>query len=281
MRLTVRGVTYRVETVGHGPPLLLLHGFTGSRTTWYPFAAKWAAHFRLIMVDLLGHGESDAPADPQRYAVEESAADLSALLDRLAIDSAHVLGYSMGGRLAVSVAALYPDRLRSLVLESSSPGLADPEARRNRKELDDALAEGIEEKGIPAFVQRWETIPLFASQRQLPCEVKERQRAERLRNRPEGLANSLRGMGTGVQPSWWTHLSSFSFPVLLITGEWDEKFCRIAESMAKQLPRAEHRVVPRVGHAVHLEQPDLFGTMVMDFLQGLDVSSANEGGWSQ
>src|SRR5689334_14583758 len=121
-RVTINGIEYYVECRGEGAPLLLLHGFTGSSATWAPHVAAWPA--RTIAVDLPGHGKTDAPADADLYCMEATVADLVALLDRLGVARAHVLGYSMGGRVALHLAAANPERVATLILESASPGLA-------------------------------------------------------------------------------------------------------------------------------------------------------------
>lgn len=266
MQLKVNGISYRVEVEGEGPPLLLLHGFTGSRKTWEPYLPSWTRRCQVVRVDLIGHGETDAPEDPARYAMDRAAADLAGVLDRLDISRAHVLGYSMGGRLALSFAGWFPERVETLILESSSPGLKTEAERLARRERDESLADRIEGEGVEAFVRHWEGIPLFATQERLPEEVRRAIRRERLANRAGGLANSLRGMGTGVQPSWWEGLGEIRCPVLLITGEADAKFCRIAEAMQGRLSQSEWRIVPGAGHTVHVEEPLLFDTMVMEFL---------------
>ncbi|MCL6432137.1 MAG: alpha/beta fold hydrolase [Anaerolineae bacterium] len=103
----VNGVTLHVVLAGDvkARPLLLLHGFTGSAETWTPFLPAFTMHLRVIAVDLLGHGRSDAPEDPQRYRMERCVEDLLALLDCLGVAQAGVLGYSMGGRVALHLAA--------------------------------------------------------------------------------------------------------------------------------------------------------------------------------
>src|SRR5438552_13373233 len=100
MRLAVNDITLNVELRGAGRPLLLLHGFTGSVAAWAPLAARLTPHRRVVAVDLIGHGQSDAPADAARYRMEQCVADLLALLDTLEIAQTDVLGYSMGGRVA-------------------------------------------------------------------------------------------------------------------------------------------------------------------------------------
>ena len=157
--IEVNGVCYRVEAHGSGKPLLLLHGFTGSSENWRPLIPAWAEHWRVIVVDLLGHGRTDAPADANRYAIERAAADLEAILISLDAVPAHILGYSMGGRLALYLAITRPHLLLSLILESASPGLETGTEREQRQSSDRQLAGWIEANGVNAFVDRWEQLP--------------------------------------------------------------------------------------------------------------------------
>jgi 2-succinyl-6-hydroxy-2,4-cyclohexadiene-1-carboxylate synthase len=261
-------VTYGYVEQGVGEPLVLLHGFTGSRGSWWPVMPGLAGRYRVIAVDLLGHGSSDAPPQAGRYAMERVAEDMAALLDHAGVSQAHLVGYSMGGRLALYLALALPQRWRSLVLESSSPGLAAAEERTARAAQDEALAAFTETEGIDAFVDRWERLPLFASQQALPEAVRARQRQQRLNNRPAGLAGSLRGMGTGVQPSLWERLGELAAPVLLLAGEADEKFVAIARQMAEAIPHATLKTVPGAGHTIHLERPEAWLSLVLAWLDG-------------
>lgn len=267
---TSNGLAYHYVEAGQGPAVLLLHGFTGSSENWQPLQAALAAGYRVVALDLPGHGQSEAPPNPARYGMAAVAADIGELLDHLQSGPAHLLGYSMGGRLALYLALAEPDRWRSLILESASPGLAAAAAQAERRARDEALAAWIEAEGMEAFVDRWEALPLFASQRRLPEAVRRQHRAGRLRNRPEGLANSLRGMGTGVQPSLWAQLAKLSLPALLIAGALDEKFVGIARQMADLLaarpPHPRLEIVPKAGHTVHLERPAEYGSLVRQWL---------------
>ncbi|MBT2694083.1 2-succinyl-6-hydroxy-2,4-cyclohexadiene-1-carboxylate synthase [Bacillus sp. ISL-55] len=266
MKTMINGVRYNVEQCGDGFPLVLLHGFTGAASTWKPFCPIWGQHSMLLMVDLIGHGETESPGDMARYDIKKTAMDLKELLDQLGIEKADFLGYSMGGRTAITFASLYPERVRKLVLESTTPGLVNPEEREARIKQDHKLADRIENEGVERFIDFWESIPLFQSQLNLPAEVREQIRSQRLRNDSVGLANSLRGMGTGAQPSWWGELPNFDFKTLLITGELDEKFCRIAADMASRLPNPTHLTINGCGHAIHVEEREKFGTIVSEFL---------------
>ncbi|MED3561623.1 2-succinyl-6-hydroxy-2,4-cyclohexadiene-1-carboxylate synthase [Bacillus xiapuensis] len=266
MDVMVENLQYHVEICGTGFPLLLLHGFTGDSSTWTPFCSVWGGHSKLIIPDIIGHGKTEISQDLNRYKMESAARDLNLLFDRLGINQVDVLGYSMGGRLALSFAILYPEKVRKLILESASPGLETEEERKNRCMNDLKLANRIKEHGIESFVDYWEKIPLFSTMEQIPDKTKKVIRQQRLTNSPVGLENSLIGMGTGAQPSWWGNLQLLNCNVLILSGEKDLKFCGIAEKMNQKLKMASWVVVENRGHAIHVEDAEKFGTIVSDFL---------------
>ncbi|MBK8025729.1 MAG: 2-succinyl-6-hydroxy-2,4-cyclohexadiene-1-carboxylate synthase [Chloroflexi bacterium] len=266
--MKINGVEYAVNISGHGDPLVLLHGFTGSAANWGAHVAAFSGDFTVVTVDLLGHGRSDSPTDPERYAIERATADLHAIFRACSIEAPHLLGYSMGGRLALYYALRHG--VRSLLLESASPGLADDAERDVRRQSDEKLAEKIEQEGLAAFVDAWEKLPLFASQSALAEDARAALRQQRLANNPVGLANSLRGMGTGVQPSLWSRLGTLDSPALLLCGALDAKFTGIAREMAKRLRNARLAIAPSAGHTIHLERPTFFRDEVLRFL--LDIA---------
>jgi 2-succinyl-6-hydroxy-2,4-cyclohexadiene-1-carboxylate synthase len=244
--------------------LVLFHGFTGSTKTWHPVVEQLPQHIRVIAVDLIGHGQSAAPQDVHYYSMAAQVELLEALFKELQLTTFTLVGYSMGGRVALSYAVQYPKRIEQLILESASPGLAMDEARSERKKSDDELAKKIMQNGVPVFVDKWENIPLFSSQKRLPEDVQQQIRNERLSQTAIGLANSLRGMGTGVMPALWDELATLSMPVTLITGALDEKFMNLNDKMVKLLPQASHMTIPEVGHAIHVENPIKFATIVKE-----------------
>jgi 2-succinyl-6-hydroxy-2,4-cyclohexadiene-1-carboxylate synthase len=268
--VAVNGVRFNVARAGAGPALVLLHGFTGSTTTWEPHIPVFARDFDTVAIDLLGHGASAVPAEPARYRMEHAIADLCSLLDRLGIARAVWLGYSMGGRVALQFAIAQPARVAVLVLESASPGIADPAERAARVRSDEVLADFAEREGIAAFVDRWERLPLFASQARLPAAIRDGLRGQRLANDPVGLANSLRGLGQGAQVALHDRLGEVEMPTLLVVGEEDAKFRCLATEMSSAMPVARVEVVAGSGHAPHLEQPQAFQRVVSDFLKSLD-----------
>lgn len=165
MKVVLQGITYEYEVVGSGEPLLLLHGFTGSMETWHSFIPAWSKQFQVITVDLVGHGKTESPEELTHYDIQNVALQMTTLLDHLNIEKAHILGYSMGGRLAITMACLYPNRVKSLLLENCTAGLEMESDRKERRARDEQLADRIELERIEAFVNRWENIPLFATQK--------------------------------------------------------------------------------------------------------------------
>ncbi len=267
MIYTIEGQPFHVKIEGEGEPLLLLHGFTGSSASWTPLMKKLSNFYKVIAIDLIGHGASGKPDDPELYTMEAMGSYLKKLLQILRIDYIHLLGYSMGGRFALSFTVQYPDCVKTLILESSSPGLITKEERDERIQNDHRLAKRIEQEGMASFVDFWESVPLFSTQKKLPLRKKEEIRKQRLSNTERGLANSLIGMGTGAQRSYWEMLDDLSIPVLLLVGEHDQKFVSIGKKMEKLLPQADFVQINDAGHTIHVEQPEIFVKMVVAFLK--------------
>lgn len=265
--VTVDGLRWEVRVRGAGIPLLLLHGFTGRGSSWGAHATALARQFRLIVVDLPGHGRSGIPPDPARASVERSADDLATILRREGCAPAHVLGYSLGARIALRLAIAHPDAVRRLVLESPSAGLPTEAEGQVRRAADEDRANRLERDGIEAFVDEWEREPVFASHAALPSALAARLRAERLRNRPTGLAASLRGAGQGSMEPLQNRLAGIRTPTLVITGALDPTGRARAEAVAAGIPGASLEIVANAGHAPHIETPTIFRSLVTTFLQ--------------
>lgn len=265
----IDGLRYAVEETGAGEPLVLLHGFTGCAANWRPLLPRLAERHRVIAIDLPGHGNSGAPGSVARYKMPRVAADLIELLTRHDATPAHWLGYSMGGRLALYIAVRQSSVVRSLTLVSATAGLANAAKRQARRAADEALAARIERDGVASFVAEWERNLLFAGLAGLPEEARATLHEQRLSNSPLGLANSLRGMGAGAQPSLWSRLAAVTAPALLIAGQRDTKFVALNEGLAVSIPNATLRLIPDAGHVVQMEQPEAFLAAVTDFLERL------------
>ena len=273
-RIEVRGLPYSVIAGGLGPAtsgtVLFLHGFAGGAEDWN-WITEWVREngYGSVAVDLPGHGYTDSPADPARYAPDSVVSDLVAILDALGVPSVHVMGYSMGARLALRLALDAPERVRSLILESGTTGIADAEARQSRLESDERLARDIESRGMEWFVGHWEALPIFATQHALPADVRDAQRARRLVQRPEGLARALRGLGQGAGTDLSPRLSSVAAPTLVLAGELDQAYRVHAERLASGIPDSKQVVISEAGHNIHLEQPKALGMVLTLTLQQL------------
>ncbi|PZC48552.1 MAG: 2-succinyl-5-enolpyruvyl-6-hydroxy-3-cyclohexene-1-carboxylate synthase [Chloroflexi bacterium] len=246
---------------GDGEPLLALHGFTGSCESWRPFRDAWPG-MRLLAPDLPGHGRSlDVPA-----TIPATVEALLALLDARGLARVALLGYSMGGRIALRLALQAPERISALIVESASPGIADAAARRDRVAADRALADRLERDGIAAFVDHWQSLSLWRSQQALPAQVQASLRVQRLANDPAGLARSLREAGAGVDAPVLEALVDLACPALFIAGALDARYCDHASAMAARAPGGRAARIAQAGHAAHLEQPEAFRRVVAESL---------------
>lgn len=264
-RIDVGDLALHVEIGGRGSPLLVLHGFTGSGRSMVDLSTRLVDTHRVIRVDLVGHGHSDAPHELAPYSMERCTDQLLALLDQLALERVHLLGYSMGGRTALHLAAAAPERVASGLLIGASAGIRNAADRAERIRHDEALAERIERDGLEVFVDQWMALPMFASQDCLGEAALASARARRLENSPHGLANSLRGMGTGAQRPLHDELGHIDVPLVLAAGALDEKFLAIASDLAPKLPRARTASIDGAGHAAHLERPRQVLALAQEF----------------
>ena len=139
------------------------------------------------------------------------------------------------------------------------PGFTDGEAtaRASRQAWEDELATQLETDGLPAFIDRWQQLPIFASQLALPPAKQAEQRRQRLSHQAAGLAWALRTLGTGRMPCLWSRLSALRAPVRLINGALDDKFVRIGQRLQRCVPGLSHIILPNIGHNAVLEAPEL------------------------
>jgi 2-succinyl-6-hydroxy-2,4-cyclohexadiene-1-carboxylate synthase len=230
-----------------------VHGFTQTADSWKPIAALFAADgYESVVVDVPGHGESsNVRADLRR------GADMLTAVCGAAV----YIGYSLGGRLCLHAALMYPHLVRGLAVIGASPGIADETERATRRAADNKLADHISDVGVDTFLDEWLAQPLFAD-----LALDDDERADRLRNTADGLASSLRHAGTGAQGSLWPRLREINLPVLTIAGELDAKFAAIGRQIAASVPQGESVEVPGAGHAAHLQQPELVIRALEDWL---------------
>jgi 2-succinyl-6-hydroxy-2,4-cyclohexadiene-1-carboxylate synthase len=263
-------LNYEVSGDRRVPTVLFLHGFMGSSADWRGVMTALGDRTFCIAADLPGHGAS-LGLRQEAYTIEGSARAVIQVLDELEVEYLVVAGYSMGGRLALYLALRYPERCAGFVLESVSPGLEGASEREARRAADESKATRLESGDLETFLRDWYRQPLFSSlakdERLLRRTIE-----ARLRNKPVELARSLRGMGTGSQPSLWGELESLAVPALAVAGGLDGKYAGISSRLANISPRVEPVVVPGVGHNVHDEAPAEFGDLLKGFLDRLSLA---------
>lgn len=252
----------------NAPTLLALHGFTGSALDFSPLLQTPPTHHWLAC-DLPGHGKRAHATDPKHFTLQHCIDSIQTLQRSHQLNKPFILGYSMGARIALHYALAHPDEISGLVLISGSPGIQDPAEAEQRRRTDHTLATTIREKGIPHFLETWQQHPTLRSQQNIATSIKTEMQIRRLKNTTEGLALSLEHLGTGELPSLWEKLKTFTRPTLLITGEEDLKFCKIAQQVQQLCPQATHQIIPQAGHTCHCEKPEATAQVIHAFTMNL------------
>ncbi len=249
------------------PPLLLLHGFLGSYADFATLLPLLSTRFYCITCDLPGHGKTNTKLGS--YTFSHTAQALIDLLNHLKISRTNILGYSMGGRIALYLACKFPDRVEKVILESASPGLKTEAERKERQQQDDLLALRLLKTSLPYFLEQWYANPLFANLKRHP-DIFASMLQRRLHNRSEEVARALCGLSLGRQPSLWEKISLLKAPLLIVVGELDTKFVSIGQEMfevrRERGKQTALSVFGKCGHNLHLVTPRAYANTVAQFL---------------
>lgn len=246
-------------------PVVFLHGFMGRGRDWMPIAHLLGERAYAILLDLPGHGQNINRDLNQPLTFESLAAELAELLEYLNIKKVDLVGYSMGGRLAIYFALHYPDKIRRLVLESANPGIVGEKEREERRAKDGERAEEILTHGMGRFVDDWYRMPLFDTLKGYG-ERFEGLKAARKENDPRWMAKAIRELSPGNQPQVWDQLSQLETPVRLIAGAKDEKYVKLTHKMAKAMPHASVAILEDAGHNCHFEVGEAYTDVLGAFL---------------
>ncbi len=256
---------FRFENHNAVRTLVLLHGFMGRSGDWHFLAKRLTECCNVLLVDLPAHGKSLAHDDEASQAWEIFFGELDGILQKLRLKHICLLGYSMGGRLALQWAVNNPQRTEKLILESANPGIANAEERRLRLQNDLALSAKMQspEFDFERFLKDWYAQPLFANLNRHPAFADLLR--QRLQNDPLRLAWALNAFSVGRQENIWPRLADMRQPTLLICGAADEKYMRISERMQRCNPKFKRQVAEHCGHNVHFENPEWFARQVTTF----------------
>ena len=254
MKLKLDGIQFNIlfdESAHHSLkiPVLFLHGFTGCARDWNFIFDRLPTKYFPFAIDLIGHGETDSPEDEDMYTCSAIVRHINSILNHFGFEKIIIAG----------------------IFESATAGIEDVTAKKERVEHDFLLADKIKTEGIESFMEFWLSSPMFNKLNSL--QNFDDLKNLRNKNSVTGLANSLSSFSTGLMNSYWNDLYKLEFPVLLITGENDEKFTSINKRMVQKLKLAEHKIITQSGHNTHLEKPELFTNLVLEFLNKIEGSN--------
>ena len=225
------GVNIYFETHGDGPPIFLTHGFSDNLGIWQNQIEPLSKKNTLILWDLKGHGKTDSPEDMAHYSEEETLLDMLKIFDHLNIKKASLGGFSLGGYMSLAFYKKYPDRVSSLLIIDTGPGFKNDDAREGWNKYAIKSAEKYESRNL------------------------------------QGIGNAARGMLTQKDDRIIKSLPDILVPTLVIVGENDKPFLSAADYMNNKIKNSKKNIISDAGHAVNIEQPELFNSAVLEFLK--------------
>lgn len=269
MRIDVGG--YKIEVQAYKQKksrrsVVLLHGLAGTGKDWDPILPVFAPDHDVYTVDLIGHGASDAPTDPDLYTFDALSNALVKLADGLGLQRPIWMGYSLGARLALNFALKHPERVGGLVLESVHPGFDSHHAHAQRMRQDREDAEIVRREGLDVFFERWHRRPVFDTRRKHTQRWAMEVEKKRATNKPEPLANCLQGLGVGAQDYLIEKAQMIDAPTLLVAGLLDPTYVGFARDLRERIPNSRLELVHYAGHGVHIEDADAFRNAIRRFL---------------
>jgi len=266
----INGVKINYQLSGEGPPIILLHGFTGSHQDWAFQLPVLSKKYRVVAMDHRGHGKSEAPSSPDDYSVSIFTHDIYGLLQHLGISKTCVMGHSMGGFMAFEFALEHPEMVTALVLVDTSSGEweRDPEYEQIRARLRElAQTEGME----AAFEYNAAHNAMMRERFEQHPELREVSRQRMLQTSVNGYIYA----GDAIW-SWkpvTPRLSEIKVPTLIVVGEEDTPFLKASQTMKESIANAEMVIIPGATHSPHEEATDAFNEVLMSFLGRLNLSA--------
>jgi pimeloyl-ACP methyl ester carboxylesterase len=242
------GVGLYYEVHGEGSPLLLTHGYSATSQMWRGQVEAFSKDFKLIVWDMRGHGRSDYPDDPAAYSEAHTVADMAALLDAVGAERAIIGGLSLGGYMSLAFHLAHRERVEALLIVDTGPGYRKDAPRAGWNETALRTAERYETEGLARLAGG---------------SVEMRTSTHRS---AEGLAKAARGMLTQKDARVIDSLPGIAVPSLVVVGADDTPFLAASDYMAAKIPGARKLVVPNAGHAVNIDQPEVFNAGVLAFL---------------
>ena len=261
------GVELHTESVGRGDAILFVHEYAGDHRSWEPQVRRFSRSHRCITYAARGYPPSQVPAAAGAYSQQRAVDDAVAVLDGLGVEAADVIGISMGGFAGLHLTMQHPARVRSLVIAGTGYGAHPSEAPRFRKESE-AITRLIEESGMKSFARQYLSGPArvqFRNKDPRGWEQLVRQLGE---HAVDGAVRTMRGVQR-QRPSLYSleaALSGIAAPVLILAGDEDDGCLGTSLWLKRIIPRSGLAVLPKSGHTLNLEEPDLVNAFIADFL---------------
>ena len=271
-RAFINGVTLYCEEAGDAVPMIFVHEFAGEAKSWDLQVRFFSQRYRTITFNARGYPPSDVPEDPAAYSQRQAVEDIRGVLDHLKVDKAHVIGLSMGGYATLHFGLLYPERALSLVVAGAGYG-SKPEERETFRRDCAALAERFEREPMEQVAAIYAMGPARVQFRDKDpqgwerfCDLLKQQSAK-------GHALTMRGVQMMRESIYelGDRMARLTVPTLIVTGDEDEPCLEPALYMKRTIATAGLLVIPRSGHAVNLEEPDLFNRQVLDFVTAVEA----------
>lgn len=266
------GVNLFFETAGTGTPIIFVHEFGGSHWSWEPQLNYFSRRHRCITFAARGYPPSEIPADVEQYSQERAADDVIAVLDATGVERAHVIGLSMGGFAALHVALRNPERVLSVLAAGTGYG-AEKEHEEYFRGISEQVAKNFSERGSKEFGPRY-----AGGASRVQFQNKDPRGwslfAERLSQHDEvGASNTMRGVQMR-RPSLYDLEDDFrvlDVPVLVMTGDEDDHCIQPGLFLKRTIPRCGFAVLPKSGHTLNLEEPELFNRMAAEFIAQVEA----------
>jgi pimeloyl-ACP methyl ester carboxylesterase len=266
----VNGVQLCYEIRGGGTPVIFVHEFAGDCSSWKLQVRFFSRRYRVLTYNARGYPPSSVPEDPSSYSQEIAVKDLAGIIDTLGLAPCHVVGLSMGAYTTLHFGLRYPKLVRSIVVAGCGYG-SDPEERKSFQLDSQKIANLIETEGMEEFIKVYSAGPTRIQLKKKNPRGYAEFKQKLLTHSPKGLANTLRGIQV-ARPSVYDldGLETMKVPMLILTGDEDWPCLKPNLFLKKKIQTAAMSMFPNSGHALNLEEPELFNRLVQDFLIQVD-----------
>ena len=265
------GVKLYFEEAGEGTPIIFVHEFAGDFRSWEPQIRHFSRNYRCVVFNARGYSPSDVPEDPEMYSQDLACEDIRTVLDNLDIDTAHVIGLSMGGFAALHFSLHYPDRVLSQVVSGCGYGAAEGAREQFQRETTEA-ANRMESETMAVFGSTYALGPTRVQfQNKDPRGWKEFE--TQLRDHSSlGSANTMRGVQR-QRPSLYDlqdELREITVPTLILNGDEDDPCLDVGLYLKRTILSSALSLLPRTGHTCNLEEPNLFNQICETFIHQVE-----------